>query len=237
MREVAQAVDVLQIPAFLCRQTTARGGWPPRQVVKSRGPVLAPWTGERGPQDHRGANPISVTERASRSVTTAGGGHAACRSWRAPRRACDFRRPHSVQQRAARATSRRLARIRPRTGAPAVAVGVAGVHRNPSDPDHAPSDGPKMCRCAISKDWSPLMAFDALAKRAADAIGAGQRPTTSVFLGIYVIALSIFPQLVGARARSRAAASRRRFQLPSPLRQVRRRSLHLAIISRIGRCR
>ena len=68
---VAQAVDVLQIPAFLCRQTdlliaAAKTG---KVVNVKKGQFLAPWDmAERGRQDHRRRQPQRAGDRARRLV-------------------------------------------------------------------------------------------------------------------------------------------------------------------------
>ena len=78
---VAEVVDVLQIPAFLCRQTdlliaAAKTG---RAVKVKKGQFLAPWDmAERGRQDHRQRQSQRAGDRAGRLVRLqhAGGRHA-----------------------------------------------------------------------------------------------------------------------------------------------------------------
>ncbi|MBX9819988.1 3-deoxy-8-phosphooctulonate synthase [Afipia birgiae] len=170
---VAEAVDVLQIPAFLCRQTdlllaAAATG---KVVNVKKGQFLAPWdmanvvgkvTG--------GGNPnVMVTERgASFGYNTLVSDMRAlpilARSTGAP---VIFDATHSVQQPGGKGTSSGGEReFVPVLARAAVAVGVAGVFiETHPDPDNAPSDGPNMVPL---KDFEALMknlmAFDALAK-------------------------------------------------------------------------
>lgn len=171
--QVAEAVDVLQIPAFLCRQTdlllaAAATG---KVVNVKKGQFLAPWdmanvvgkiTG--------GGNPnVMVTERgASFGYNTLVSDMRAlpilARTTGAP---VIFDATHSVQQPGGKGTSSGGEReFVPVLARAAVAVGVAGVFiETHPDPDNAPSDGPNMVPL---KDFEALvknlMAFDALAK-------------------------------------------------------------------------
>ena len=171
--QVAEAVDVLQIPAFLCRQTdlllaAAATG---KVVNVKKGQFLAPWdmanvvgkvTG--------GGNPnVMVTERgASFGYNTLVSDMRAlpilARTTSAP---VIFDATHSVQQPGGKGTSSGGEReFVPVLARAAVAVGVAGVFiETHPDPDNAPSDGPNMVPL---KDFETLvknlMAFDALAK-------------------------------------------------------------------------
>jgi 2-dehydro-3-deoxyphosphooctonate aldolase (KDO 8-P synthase) len=173
--EAAQAVDVLQIPAFLCRQTdllvaAAETG---RVVNVKKGQFLAPWemtnvvakiTG--------GGNPnVLVTERgASFGYNTLVSDMRAlpimAQTTGAP---VIFDATHSVQQPGGKGTSSGGQReFVPVLARAAVAVGGAGVFiETHPDPDRAPSDGPNMVPLrefeALVKR---LMAFDALAKQA-----------------------------------------------------------------------
>ncbi|MFT6673086.1 MAG: 2-dehydro-3-deoxyphosphooctonate aldolase (KDO 8-P synthase) [Afipia broomeae] len=171
--QVAEVVDVLQIPAFLCRQTdlllaAAATG---KVVNVKKGQFLAPWdmanvvgkvTG--------GGNPnVMVTERgASFGYNTLVSDMRAlpilARTTGAP---VIFDATHSVQQPGGKGTSSGGEReFVPVLARAAVAVGVAGVFiETHPDPDNAPSDGPNMVPL---KDFEALvknlMAFDALAK-------------------------------------------------------------------------
>ena len=171
--EVASVVDVLQIPAFLCRQTdllvaAAKTG---RVVNVKKGQFLAPWDMANVAAKIRSAgNPnVMVTERgASFGYNTLVSDMRAlpimAETCRAP---VIFDATHSVQQPGGNGTSsggeRRFVAMLARA---AVAVGVAGVFIEcHEDPDNAPCDGPNM---VVLKDMptliEQLLAFDALAK-------------------------------------------------------------------------
>jgi 2-dehydro-3-deoxyphosphooctonate aldolase (KDO 8-P synthase) len=170
---VASAVDVLQIPAFLCRQTdllvaAAHTG---RVVNVKKGQFLAPWdmTHVAGKITGAGNPNLMVTERgASFGYNTLVSDMRAlpilARVTGAP---VIFDATHSVQQPGGRGTAsggeREFVAVLARA---AVAVGVAGVFiETHQDPDRAPSDGPNMVPL---KDMEGLlrrlMEFDALAK-------------------------------------------------------------------------
>ena len=171
--EVAQAVDVLQIPAFLCRQTdlllaAAATG---KIVNVKKGQFLAPWDmANVVGKITAGGNPnVLVTERgASFGYNTLVSDMRAlpimARTTGAP---VIFDATHSVQQPGGKGASssgeREFVAVLARA---AVAVGVAGVFiETHPDPDHAPSDGPNMVPLrefeALVKT---LMSFDVLAK-------------------------------------------------------------------------
>jgi len=172
---VAEAVDVLQIPAFLCRQTdllvaAAKTG---RAVNVKKGQFLAPWDMKNVVAKVTGAgNPnVLATERG-----VSFGYNTLISDMRAlPEMAkigCPivFDATHSVQQPGGQGTSSGGQReYVPVLARAAVAVGVACVFMETHpDPDHAPSDGPNM---VALKDFEPLvrelLEYDALAKRRA----------------------------------------------------------------------
>jgi len=170
---VAEAVDVLQIPAFLCRQTdllvaAAKTGKP---VNVKKGQFLAPWDMRHVVAKVVGAgNPnVLVTERG-----VSFGYNMLVSDMRALPILAETGAPvifdatHSVQQPGGQgATSGGERRFVPVLARAAVAVGVAGVfietHR---DPDTAPSDGPNMVPL---KELEPLLTelieIDRLIKR------------------------------------------------------------------------
>jgi 2-dehydro-3-deoxyphosphooctonate aldolase (KDO 8-P synthase) len=175
--EVAQAVDVLQIPAFLCRQTdlllaAAATG---KVVNVKKGQFLAPWDMANVVAKITGAGNanVLVTERgASFGYNTLVSDMRAlpilARTTGAP---VIFDATHSVQQPGGQGTSSGGEReFVPVLARAAVAVGVAGVFiETHPDPDHAPSDGPNMVPLnAFEGLIRKLMAFDALAKGRAD---------------------------------------------------------------------
>jgi 2-dehydro-3-deoxyphosphooctonate aldolase (KDO 8-P synthase) len=174
--EVAQAADVLQIPAFLCRQTdlllaAAATG---KIVNVKKGQFLAPWDMANVVTKITGAgNPnVLVTERgASFGYNTLVSDMRAlpilARTTGAP---VIFDATHSVQQPGGKGTSSGGEReFVPVLARAAVAVGVAGVFiETHPDPDSAPSDGPNMVPLREFEDLiRTLMEFDALAKRKA----------------------------------------------------------------------
>ena len=170
---LAPFVDVLQIPAFLCRQTdllvaAAKTG---RVIKVKKGQFLAPWdmknvvakivssgnpnvlTTERS--SSFGYNTLVVDMRALPIIAELG---------------CPviFDATHAVQQPGEQGTSsggdRRYVPVLARA---AVAVGVAGVFiETHEEPDRAPSDGPNMVPLAeLEPLLAELQAIDAVAKR------------------------------------------------------------------------
>jgi 2-dehydro-3-deoxyphosphooctonate aldolase (KDO 8-P synthase) len=171
---VAEAVDVLQIPAFLCRQTdllvaAAKTG---RVVNIKKGQFLAPWDMANVVSKITAAgNPnVLVTERgASFGYNTLVSDMRAlpilARTTGAP---VIFDATHSVQQPGGQGTSSGGEReFVPVLARAAVAVGVAGVFiETHADPDKAPSDGPNMVPLKEMEALvRTLMEFDRLAKR------------------------------------------------------------------------
>jgi 2-dehydro-3-deoxyphosphooctonate aldolase (KDO 8-P synthase) len=168
----AEVVDILQIPAFLCRQTdlliaAARTG---RVVNVKKGQFLAPWDMANVVAKVTGAsNPnVMVTERgASFGYNTLVSDMRALPIMAQTGAPVIFDATHSVQQPGGQGTSsggqREFVAVLARA---AVAVGIAGVFiETHQDPDKAPSDGPNMVPL---KDMEPLLAqlqaFDRLAK-------------------------------------------------------------------------
>ena len=170
---VAEAVDVLQIPAFLCRQTdllvaAARTG---RAVNVKKGQFLAPWDMANVVAKLTGVgnSDVLVTERgASFGYNTLVSDMRAlpimARTTGAP---VIFDATHSVQQPGGKGTSSGGEReFVPVLARAAVAVGVAGlfIETHP-DPDRAPSDGPNMLPLKQMEGLLRLlMQLDAIAK-------------------------------------------------------------------------
>jgi 2-dehydro-3-deoxyphosphooctonate aldolase (KDO 8-P synthase) len=148
---VAPAVDVLQIPAFLCRQTdllvaAAATG---RVVNVKKGQFLAPWDMQNAVAKLTGAgNPnVLLTERgASFGYNTLVSDMRALPILAKTGAPVIFDATHSVQQPGGQGTSTGGQReFVPVLARAAVAVGVAGVFIEAhQDPDTAPSDGPNM---------------------------------------------------------------------------------------------
>jgi 2-dehydro-3-deoxyphosphooctonate aldolase (KDO 8-P synthase) len=175
---VSQAVDILQIPAFLCRQTdlltaAAKTG---RVINVKKGQFLAPWDMAHvvAKLTAAGNRNVLVTERgASFGYNTLVSDMRALpileRSTGAP---VIFDATHSVQQPGGRGTSsggeREFVSVLARA---AVAVGVAGIFiETHQDPDQAPSDGPNMIPLRdMDGLLRRLIAFDRLAKVASPA--------------------------------------------------------------------
>ena len=165
----AEVVDVLQIPAFLCRQTDLleAAGATRKPVNVKKGQWMHP-DGMRGAVEKvrgasRGAD-VAVTERG----TFFGYGDLVVdmRSFARMRAACDvpviFDATHSVQQpgRGEGGSSGGAREFIPSLAMAAVAAGADGlfIETHP-DPDCAPSDGPNMV---------PLAQLDALVDRLVD---------------------------------------------------------------------
>jgi 2-dehydro-3-deoxyphosphooctonate aldolase (KDO 8-P synthase) len=170
----AEVVDVLQIPAFLCRQTDllVAAGATGKPVNVKKGQWMHP-EGMRGAVDKvrnaardsaHGASEVATTERG----TFFGYGDLVVdmRAFMRMRQACKspviFDATHSVQrpgQGAGGASGGAREFIPPLTFA-AIAAGADGVFMETHpDPDRAPSDGPNMI---------PLADLDALVQRAID---------------------------------------------------------------------
>ncbi|MEJ2123248.1 MAG: 3-deoxy-8-phosphooctulonate synthase [Alphaproteobacteria bacterium] len=169
---VAEVADVLQIPAFLCRQTdllvaAAQTG---RVVKVKKGQFLAPWDMKNVVAKVVGAgNPnVLVTERgASFGYNTLVSDMRALPIMAETGCPVVFDATHSVQQPGGQgATTGGERRFVPVLARAAVAVGVAGVFIETHDaPERAVSDGPNMVPLARFEElMRELMAFDALAK-------------------------------------------------------------------------
>jgi 2-dehydro-3-deoxyphosphooctonate aldolase (KDO 8-P synthase) len=170
--DVAPVIDILQIPAFLCRQTdllvaAAKTG---RIVNVKKGQFLAPWDMKNVAAKILDAgNPnVLLTERgASFGYNTLVSDMRSLPIMAETGAPVIFDATHSVQQPGGQGVSsggdRRMVPVLARA---AVAVGVAGVFiETHQDPDNAPSDGPNMVKLSeMPALIKQLMAFDALAK-------------------------------------------------------------------------
>ncbi len=170
---VAQAVDVLQIPAFLSRQTdlliaAAKTG---KVVNVKKGQFLAPWDMKNVVAKITGAGNanVLVTERGvSFGYNTLVSDMRALPILKRIGAPVIFDATHSVQQPGGQGDKSGGEReFVPVLARAAVAVGVAGVFiETHQDPDKAPSDGPNMLPL---KEMEPLLRqlveFDRLAKR------------------------------------------------------------------------
>lgn len=168
-----EVVDVLQIPAFLCRQTdllvaAANTG---KVVNVKKGQFLAPWDMKNVVQKivDSGNSNILVTDRG-----TSFGYNTLVSDFRGlPTMAEQTKMPvifdatHSIQQPGGQGGTsggeRKFVEVLAKA---AVAVGVAGLFmESHQDPDNAPSDGPCMVRLdALEQMLKRLQAYDAITK-------------------------------------------------------------------------
>jgi 2-dehydro-3-deoxyphosphooctonate aldolase (KDO 8-P synthase) len=173
--DVAQVVDVLQIPAFLCRQTdllvaAAETG---KAINVKKGQFLAPWdmknviakiTGSGNP------NVMACERGVSFGYNTQVSDMRALPIMKAFGAPVVFDATHSVQQPGGRGdTSGGERQYVPILARAAAAIGVATIFLEAHpDPDNAPSDGPNMVPFDQLEDLvNDLVAFDKLAKRSA----------------------------------------------------------------------
>ncbi len=169
---LAEVIDILQIPAFLCRQTdllvaAAKTG---AVVNIKKGQFLAPWDMANVVAKVTGAGNgrVMQTERgASFGYNTLVSDMRGLPIMAATGAPVIFDATHSVQQPGGRGgTSGGQREFVPVLARAAIAVGVAGVFvETHQDPDSAPSDGPNMVRLdEMESLLSMLMAFDTVAK-------------------------------------------------------------------------
>ena len=171
-KEVAQVVDIIQIPAFLCRQTDLlHAAAETNKIINvKKGQFLAPWDMKNVLNkilDH-GNSKVLLTERG-----TSFGYNTLVSDMRAIPQMSEFGYPvifdatHSVQQPGGMGLTsggqREFVSVLARA---AIAIGVAGlfieVHENP---DKAPSDGPNMLKISeLSGLLSKLIELDKLIK-------------------------------------------------------------------------
>jgi len=169
---VAEAVDVLQIPAFLCRQTDllVAAAKTKRPMNIKKGQFLAPWDMKNVAKkvSEAGNENILLCERGvSFGYNTLVSDMRALPIMALTGYPVVFDATHSVQQPGGQGDRSGGEReFVPMLARAAVAVGVAAVFMEThQDPDHAPSDGPNMVKL---KDMpallQSLMEFDKLAK-------------------------------------------------------------------------
>ncbi|MGZ2456678.1 3-deoxy-8-phosphooctulonate synthase [Rhizobium anhuiense] len=170
--EVAKTVDVLQIPAFLCRQTdlliaAAKTG---RVVNVKKGQFLAPWDMKNVLKKlNASGNPnVLLCERgASFGYNTLVSDMRSLPIMASMGAPVVFDATHSVAQPGGQGDSSGGQREFVETLArAAVATGIAGVFlETHQDPDNAPSDGPNMVYLKdMPRLLEKLLAFDAVAK-------------------------------------------------------------------------
>lgn len=169
---VAEVADILQIPAFLCRQTdllksAAQTG---KAVNVKKGQFLAPWDMKNvhAKLQHFGAKDIMLTERGvSFGYNTLVSDMRALTVMAETGAPVVFDATHSVQQPSslggASGGDRKFVEILARA---AISVGVSGIFMEVhQDPDNAPSDGPCMLRLDnLERVLSNLKKYDAITK-------------------------------------------------------------------------
>ena len=169
---VAEAVDVLQIPAFLCRQTdllvaAAETG---RAINVKKGQFLAPWDMAnvvKKIEDAGNLNAMVCERGASFGYNTLVSDMRALPILANTGCPVVFDATHSVQQPGGQgATSGGQREFAPVLARAAVAVGVAGVFiETHEDPDNAPNDGPNMIHLKdLSGILETLLEIDRIAK-------------------------------------------------------------------------
>lgn len=175
VKEAAEVVDILQIPAFLCRQTdllkaAAETG---KAVNIKKGQFLAPWDAKNivEKMDYFGNQNVMLTERgASFGYNTLVSDMRALPIMASTGCPVVFDATHSVQQPGglggASGGQREFVPILARA---AIAVGVAAVFMEThQDPDNAPSDGPCMMRLdTLEATLATLKEYDSLTKKKA----------------------------------------------------------------------
>ena len=169
---VAPVIDILQIPAFLCRQTdlliaAANTG---RVVNVKKGQFLAPWDMKNviSKVVDSGNPNVMLTERgASFGYNTLVVDMRSLPSLAQMGYPVIMDATHAVQQPGGQGTSSGGQReFVPTIAKAAVSTGIAGVFiETHPDPDNAPSDGPNMVKLAdLPALLDQLLAFDKLAK-------------------------------------------------------------------------
>lgn len=171
---LAPVIDVIQIPAFLCRQTDLllAAGATGRAINVKKGQFLAPWDMKNVAAKiaSTGNENIMLCERgASFGYNTLVSDMRSLPIMGETGYPVIFDATHSVQQPGGKGEcSGGERQYVPMLARAAVAVGVAGVFiETHPDPDHAPSDGPNM---VVFKEFPALienlLAYDALRKKA-----------------------------------------------------------------------
>lgn len=172
-KDVGSVVDVIQIPAFLCRQTdllvaAAKTG---KALNIKKGQFLAPWDMENVAKkvSESGNDNIMLCERgASFGYNTLVSDMRSLPIMKQTGYPVIYDATHSVQQPGGKGTSsggdREMVPVLARA---AISIGVAGVFMEThQDPDNAPSDGPNMVKLAELPDvLKRLVEFDQLCKK------------------------------------------------------------------------
>ncbi len=176
-KPVGEVVDILQIPAFLCRQTDllVAAGETGKIINVKKGQFLAPWdmANVAAKIASTGNENILLCERgASFGYNTLVSDMRSLPIMKQTGYPVVYDATHSVQQPGGKGESsggdREMVPVLARA---AISIGVAGVFMEThQDPDNAPSDGPNMVRLSdMPALLETLMEFDALAKSGAHA--------------------------------------------------------------------
>ena len=171
-KKISVVADILQIPAFLCRQTDLlKAATDTGKIVNvKKGQFLAPWDAKNivDKLDHFGCKNIMLTERgASFGYNTLVSDMRSLKIMAQTGCPVIFDATHSVQQPGglggASGGNREFVET---LASAAAAVGVAGIFMEVhQDPDNAPSDGPCMVRLDnLEKLLTKLQKFDVIAK-------------------------------------------------------------------------
>jgi 2-dehydro-3-deoxyphosphooctonate aldolase (KDO 8-P synthase) len=169
---VAEAVDILQIPAFLCRQTDLllAAGATGRAINVKKGQFLAPWDMKNVAAKiaSTGNDKVLLTERGvSFGYNTLVSDMRSLPILAQTGYPVVFDATHSVQQPGGQgASSGGQREFVPVLARAAVSIGVAAVFiETHQDPDHAPSDGPNMVPLSkLEALLTTLVALDRIAK-------------------------------------------------------------------------
>jgi 2-dehydro-3-deoxyphosphooctonate aldolase (KDO 8-P synthase) len=170
---VAEAVDVLQIPAFLCRQTDLllAAGKTGKAINIKKGQFLAPWDMKNVVKkvEETGNKNLMVCERGvSFGYNTLVSDMRALPTLAQLGYPVVFDATHSVQQPGGQGTASGGQReFVPVLARAAMSLGIGGLFiETHQDPDKAPSDGPNMMKLRDMPDFlKTLMEFDQLAKK------------------------------------------------------------------------
>jgi len=170
--EAAKVVDVLQIPAFLCRQTdlVVAAGKTGKCVNVKKGQFLAPWDMKNvvGKVESTGNENILLTERGvSFGYNTLVVDMRSLPIMKQTGYPVIIDATHSVQQPGGQGTSSGGQReYAPLIANAAITTGIAGVFiETHADPDRAPSDGPNMIPVSeLEAVLEKLKAYDKIAK-------------------------------------------------------------------------
>ena len=170
--QVAEVIDILQIPAFLCRQTDLLEAAAKTQKIINikKGQFLAPWDMENvvKKMEHFENKKLMLCERgASFGYNTLVSDMRSLAIMKKTGYPVVFDATHSVQQPGGMGSSSGGQReFAPILASAAVSVGIAGVFAEThQDPDKAPSDGPNMIPLSQMEHFiDTLLQFDNVAK-------------------------------------------------------------------------